>query len=419
MSKKMKILSLVVGVLFLATFIFLFSEGDMYSAKLMRMFKPQIQKAPMQEVSPDVVHGAGNPYGTNMGQMAGIYNFGDPTFDFERNLEEQMNSLEYLGDPWVRLFADWTIIESCGKGMAEEQITLDEGQGYQSLDRYVDGLVERGAPFYISIQRPPNWACGYENPAPEDFQCAYPYAENSGEFDEWACQAPLFDPDDFYDITYDVVERYKDRTKYFGIIDEPTVPKFFTGTPAEFRDMLLIPGAQAVKDACPECFVVGPEFVRLWKPEMLQEMLEDGGWEAIDIVAIHTFRSDGGADNIAQVLEIYDDVIAPFGEKPLWVTATGKSRENYTDAELAQFYEDITEEGIKEGSPIRKIFFWQMGFVDSYDPFAIFDTSQTEMWNGKTIHKPRPAAEAYKEIIENWGKVETPTVKARVKAIFK
>jgi putative glycosyl hydrolase len=420
MRKKIAIGIAFVVVLGLSSALFL-SDGDSYSA-LMRRFKGSVRTIQtIQHANPDILSSMSEPFGINISTMGDLLLF-DPNYDFDEELDIQMNSLEYLGVSWARLWIDWAGVEHCGKGSAEDPDTISQGKGYQPFDRYVEGLEEREISYYISLNFAPNWACEYENPAPEDFFCAFPIDESYGNWTDkhlWACDVPLFDPDDWYDFVYETVDRYKDNTKYFGLGNEPDVSYFFKGPPEEYRDMMLIPGARAVKDACPECFVVGPEFVKLAEPEKLKRIFDDGGWEAIDIVALHSYKVYEADENFARIMAAYDEVLAGRESKPLWITEVGKDWDRFTDDEIVEFYEEMTSIALADGSPVRKLFFYASGFWDFQDIWSIFDTSQTEMWNGKTIHKPRPAAEAYKEIIENWGKVETPAVKARVKAIFK
>lgn len=54
------------------------------------------------------------------------------------------------------------------------------------------------------------------------------------------------------------VNRYKSKVTTYEIWNEPNLEQFFEGTPQDYIDRILIPGADAVHAACPTCKVMGP-----------------------------------------------------------------------------------------------------------------------------------------------------------------
>lgn len=277
---------------------------------------------------------AGSPYAINFGTMNNFYKLEN----YQEEIQKGINELNYLEIKWVRINIEWAIVE-------DVEDTLD----YSVMDDYVNALQENNINFILSFMRVPNWACDYEE---VDYGEGWlQYDESYGDWidqDLGACNRPLFNVDDWYNFVYETTNRYKDKTKYFMLPAELDVDGHFEGTAKQYREMFLKPGARAIKDACPNCKVIGPTTAgtdTFWWLEdeedfamdksWLRTVLENGGWESLDIISFNEYG--GGADYtyeeranrvVDKSNELYNEVIKDFGNKPLWITETGSPHIN-------------------------------------------------------------------------------------------
>ena len=148
-----------------------------------------------------------------------------------------------------------------------------------------------------------------------------------------------------------VVNRYKAKITHYEIWNEPNLEQFFEGTPQDYIDRILIPGADAVHAACPACKVMGPGLATVGTAyaTWLDAVLTQAGAK-LDIVSGHIYSQfaepGGGAgttsDSFLNKLEshriiklggatIYEGPLS-FKEvmdkhavtKPFWLTETGR-----------------------------------------------------------------------------------------------
>ena len=148
-----------------------------------------------------------------------------------------------------------------------------------------------------------------------------------------------------------VVNRYKAKVTHYEIWNEPNLGQFFEGTPQDYIDRILVPGADAVHAACATCTVMGPGLATIgtayatWLDAVLMQAAPK-----LDIISGHIYAGfpvpGGGAgttsDSFFNKLEshrvikvgsatIYEGPLS-FKEvldqhavtKPFWMTETGK-----------------------------------------------------------------------------------------------
>lgn len=164
-----------------------------------------------------------------------------------------------------------------------------------------------------------------------------------------------------------VVNRYKAKISHWEIWNEPNLDHFFEGTPQQYIDRILIPGADAVHAACPACKVLAPGLATVggeyatWLDSVLAQAASK-----IDIVSGHVYHEfpkpgDGTgltSDSFQNKLEshrvvklgaatVYEGPLS-FKEvmdkhavaKPFWLTETGReaTQGNASEEEAQRVY---------------------------------------------------------------------------------
>jgi hypothetical protein len=247
--------------------------------------------------------------------------------------DDVLDAAAASGVTWVRIDNNWN--------------TVEQAQGRYSwgqLDRVVNGAIARGLRVYMTVAYTPAWAAG-------------------GGSDDW----PGNDPPPaaaYRDYVRATVERYRDRVQHFGLWNEPNLEHFFEGTLAEYIARVVNPGAQAVRAACPNCQVLGPDLAGLsgWQPYMTEVLR--AAPDAFDIIAHHSYArvpGVGGAlwacDDFEHAIDIGDDAICFY--KPglrqvldeagwqgeVWMTEVGHQTEPW-DSDQEQEWQRLTVESI-------------------------------------------------------------------------
>lgn len=148
------------------------------------------------------------------------------------------------------------------------------------------------------------------------------------------------------------VNRYKASVTHFEIWNEPNLEQFFEGSPQDYIDRVLVPGADAVHAACATCKVMGPGLASVgnqyatWMDAVL-----GAAASKLDVVSAHIYAGfpDGSgtgagltSDSFFNKLEdhrvvkvggatVYEGPLS-FREvmqkrgvtKPFWLTETGR-----------------------------------------------------------------------------------------------
>jgi polysaccharide biosynthesis protein PslG len=168
------------------------------------------------------------------------------------------------------------------------------------------------------------------------------------------------------------VERYRDRVEHFEIWNEPNLEQFFEGTPQQYVDLILKPGADAVHAACPSCKTLAPDLATISDKyaEWMKVALEQAK-DKIDIVSGHVYSGfpkipDDTNPNFFAKLEkhrilklpdgtvVYEDPLSlresmiKYGaaSKPFWMTETGETAKYGDTAAMekqAVFYRKVLE----------------------------------------------------------------------------
>ncbi|MBN2493657.1 MAG: beta-galactosidase [Deltaproteobacteria bacterium] len=223
-----------------------------------------------------------------------------------------------LGVGWVRMDANWFVLEP-----ARDQYA------WESLRTWIDRARTAGLKVFLTLGYTPEWVARH--------------GDTDGEF----INDPFSDPADWTDFVDDAVrELCPLGVTHYGIWNEPNLGGFYEGTLDEYVSTVLLPGAQAVRDACQAagcsgCKVLGPDLANVGDvDEYLDGVLARIPAGTFDIIAHHIYQDfaetgwhiwDG--DSFINVL---DRQRLPWTREPLrqildlhgytgevWITETG------------------------------------------------------------------------------------------------
>jgi hypothetical protein len=218
-----------------------------------------------------------------------------------------------LGVGWIRVDANWF------------QMEPRPGEFRWLLDDAVSGATARDVRVYITLAYTADWVPRVER-ARSDSYVGNDEPLGSAEWQAFVTEA---------------VRHYRALgVTHFGIWNEPNLDHFFEGTVDAYIDKILIPGADAVHDACSDCVVLGPDLAHVGDyHQYLAPILRRAG-DRIDIVAHHIYQGfpelgvsifDG--DNFVQALEMRRFAFTRPALKELldaqgwsgevWITETG------------------------------------------------------------------------------------------------
>jgi hypothetical protein len=215
----------------------------------------------------------------------------------------------------------------------------------QSYDSVVNNLHEAGMNMIGILLWTPEWAAtdGASNtktpgqPAPFPHSSvalmAPPSASSSPpqglyeEWDDWSDDDG--DPINYWGrFVHQVVSRYGDRVTHWEIWNEPEWDYFWTGTSAEYAQLLKV-GYQATKAACSDCTVLfgglhyweNPSYYK-W---VLNTISDDPDAAAnnyfFDVMSVHIYSRSSTAYDI--INEIRGGMTARVSDHPIWLTETG------------------------------------------------------------------------------------------------
>ena len=170
-----------------------------------------------------------------------------------------MKQIADSGMGWVRVDFDWYGFEPA-KGQFDWTV----------LDAVVASARANGLKIFPSIGYTPSWATDGEE------RTGVP-----GNSSDWT------------DAVTAAVTRYRNDIQHWGIWNEPNTTSFWKGTRQQFIDVILRPGADAIRAANPNAKVLGPELAhffstgRTWYLWM-KDILAQAG-DKIDIVSHHVY----------------------------------------------------------------------------------------------------------------------------------
>ncbi|MEJ5345193.1 MAG: flagellar filament outer layer protein FlaA [Chloroflexus sp.] len=224
------------------------------------------------------------------------------TYPFPDSLHQPADVIAQSALGWVREEFQWGRIEP-RPGQYDWTFT----------DRAVNELTQRG----INIVGLFNPAVGWGTPSPAD----------DGIPPEQGSFYPP-DPQLFASFVATVVNRYKDRIRYWQVWNEPDNPVYWRPAPDPAAYAALLRAVYpAIKAADPGATVLAAGIV---SPEpagsFLQALADNGAWNSFDIIALHPYTDPLGpeAGSIDSVgIGAIQTLAARLGPKPIWVTEFG------------------------------------------------------------------------------------------------
>lgn len=200
-----------------------------------------------------------------------------------------------------------------------------DGSGFYDYDRAIGAQVAAGINVLGLLDYNPAWFKG-KNPHPS----------------EWI--------EDWGDFVYATVARYgRERgwIKYWELWNEPNLAKSgYESGLYEIKDFVRIleVGRAAARAADPEAHIVMGGLASIWSAppspynydyfDYLEHVAEEGGWNAVDIIAIHPYRPDAPEGNpwrrdrsfdFRDEMQRLDEILLKYGSKPIWITEWGWS----------------------------------------------------------------------------------------------
>jgi hypothetical protein len=183
------------------------------------------------------------------------------------------------------------------------------------FDRDVEDLTQRNFRLLGTLCRTPLWA-GQEG-------------SRHHRYATW-CSAPPRDWEAWTRYVEAVVHHYHHQIHEWEVWNEPWDVEFWTGTPAEYVQ-LLEHSRRAIKAADPDAVVVGGCF-NTQIAGFTAAVLQAGGLASMDVVSYHDYMTPamveepagGGAPTIYQVARnLRAEIQRRGGRQPLWCTETG------------------------------------------------------------------------------------------------
>lgn len=163
---------------------------------------------------------------------------------------------------WVRIDLNW--------------FNVEDAQGHfnwEVIDAVVDAAIARNLQVLGVIGYGPAWASAGDK-------------KGDGSINDIPA------PDTYATFVQTVVQRYQGRITHYELWNEPNLGEFFEGSPQDYLDRILLPGAAAVHGACASCKVLAPGIASIgedygtWMDAVLASAKDQ-----IDIVSGHIYAS--------------------------------------------------------------------------------------------------------------------------------
>jgi len=317
---------------------------------------------------------AASPFGINVHAPQGA------------ELAAQLDRVQAAGIGWIRIDFIWAAVEPA-RGKYD----------WRTYDAIAAAANARGLQVFATLAYTPGWAT-----------------------DGPAITGVPRNPDDWRRICFRAAKRYRGKIRYWGLWNEPNLPRFWSGSRQEYVDIILKIGADAIHTGNPAAQVGGPELAHLtagdadWYDWLRRTLLEAG--DKLDFITHHCYDSDGNRDVTAR-LEAktlfggnpsYWDVVAPsvkevlrstgwLGKKPFWLTETGWESARTSESRQADYYSGLLTDWFT-GQPgrdwINQIFFYELRDAPAPDGLT---------WGIlRADGSPKPAYGAYSVFIKNY-----------------
>jgi hypothetical protein len=169
------------------------------------------------------------------------------------------------GVTWVRMDGDW--------------ISLNPARGryeWAALDRSVDAAHARGISVFLTLGYTPPWVPR----VPRARADTAPQNDEPATSDEWRA------------FVTEAVRHYRARgVTHFGMWNEANLEGFWEEAAGvdPYIDKILVPGAAAVRAACADCRVLGPDLAHLGEYDRFLDRVLLRAASSLDILTHHTY----------------------------------------------------------------------------------------------------------------------------------
>jgi hypothetical protein len=263
-----------------------------------------------------------------------------------------INACADLGVGWVRMDGNWFVMEPSR-----------DSYNWAWMDDFVTRAHDAGLKVFITLGYTPDWVPSH---GPADGQTG----DNCPDTEA-----------DWVDFVEDAVTHYRAMgVTHYGMWNEPNLDGFFDGTVDEYVNIIMVPGAAAVRRVCADCKVLGPELANVGDCDVyLEDIFARAPASTFDIITHHSYNGftetgwhiwDG--DGFINVLD--DQRIPGFTRKDLrqildaagwtgevWITETGYRATPIGDQTeedtQAVYYTRVLEEQLKRAWYTNSFFY--------------------------------------------------------------
>jgi hypothetical protein len=168
-----------------------------------------------------------------------------------------------LGVGWVRMDGNWFVMEPS-----------QDNYNWAWMDAFVDRANVAGLKVFITLGYTPDWVPSH---GPADGETG----DNCPNDDtHWV------------DFVEDAVTHYRAMgVTHYGMWNEPNLDGFFDGTVEEYVDIIMVPGAAAVRRVCSDCKVLGPELANVGDCDVyMEDIFARAPASTFDIITHHSYN---------------------------------------------------------------------------------------------------------------------------------
>lgn len=257
--------------------------------------------------------------------------------------DELLDATVAAGVGWIRIDFNWYLVEP-------EQDRFD----WSVYDRLIPAARARGLQVFATVAYAPAWAT------------------DGSEY----VGVPR-DAADWHDLCYRAASRYRGQVAAWGMWNEPNLRGFWEGTRQQYVEVILRPGAEAIRAADPVALVAGPELAHLSSGDWdgwLEAILTEAS-DSLDVVTHHVYPSGSSHQDVTDKLEkggpnpwdppSVRSILRRTGwlGRPFWLTETGYPSARDGEYRQAVFYRDLVGDlfGIsRELDWVDRVFFYQL-----------------------------------------------------------
>lgn len=303
--------------------------------------------------------------------------------------------IQESGVGWARIEFTWHRIQPCPPGYRESVVATQScelgntatGDGYAWLESGTEEMVvaleERGVHIFATLAYTPRWARA-------STAC---HAAAQDHVDGSACPPDMARWEAFVRAA---AARYAGRVTFFGIWNEPNTPESFSGTAAEY-DQLLVAGCRGIRTGNASAKCVGPSGDGSNDPGALDwlrarlDAARAAGFP-VDVIDVHNYSP--ASTFLSQIQGVISALRNGGHDEPVWVTETSFA---LGDAQPGTRYEQL------ERDVVQKVRYLQNDNILGLDKVFFYEVEQAAgsdfgFTSGSTARR-RPAFNALRGLM--------------------